>query len=498
MGFRPSGGLDAIMLAPTRDLVAELNARARAHRLDHTPAASEVSLADGNQASVGDVIITRSNDRRLRLTATDWVKNGDRWTITHVGRHGDLTVRHTRSQLTVRLPADYVRESTGLGYATTIHSAQGVSADTMHGLLTGQESRQQLYTMLTRGRVANHLYLQVVGDGDPHTIIRPETIAPRTPTETLQQILARDDAPTSATTLLRELSDPAARLFEAVQRYTDGLHVAAEQLVGPQIVQMLDSQADQIVPELTSEPSWPTLRAHLLALAAETGEHPLLHLQTAAAGRELQTAGDMAAVLDWRLPEPAPTDPGPLPWLPGIPAALHDHPVWGEYLAKRSQLVIGLADQVRDCASQNSKQPVWAPPGSHPTAALLGEVEVWRAAVGVDPQDRRPTGAGQLQAAAALWQHHLDRDVALCSQRLGADVGKRQIGGPSRDHQREDRHRMPSNTRCSSECPARAPLVSASVSSRDLGDQRWRPAPSKWRAERARRAYTTACGSARP
>ena len=43
-------------------------------------------LADGNRASVGDVIITRSNDRRLRLTATDWVKNGDRWTITRIGQ----------------------------------------------------------------------------------------------------------------------------------------------------------------------------------------------------------------------------------------------------------------------------------------------------------------------------------------------------------------------------------------------------------------------------
>jgi conjugative relaxase-like TrwC/TraI family protein len=438
-----ASGLDAIMVAPTRDLVAELNARARAHRLDHTPAASEVSLADGNRASVGDVIITRRNDRRLRLTATDWVKNGDRWTVTHVSKHGDLTVRHTRSHLTVRLPADYVRESTGLGYATTIHAAQGVTADTMHGMLTGLESRQQLYTMLTRGRVANHLYLQVVGDGDPHTINRPETVAPRTPTETLQQILARDEAPTSASTLLRELSEPAARLFEAVQRYTDGLHVAAEQLIGPRIVQVLDGQADRIVPELTSEPSWPTLRAHLLALAAETGEHPLLHLQTAAAGRDLQTAGDVGAVLDWRLPETAPTDPGPLPWLPGIPEALHDHPVWGEYLAKRSQLVIGLADRVRDCASQDSEQPVWAPPGSHPSVALIGEVEVWRAAVGVDPQDRQPTGAGQLQAASTLWQQNLDREVALCSHRLGADVGKRQIGGSSLDHQREDRHRMP-------------------------------------------------------
>jgi conjugative relaxase-like TrwC/TraI family protein len=323
-----AAGLDAIMIAPTRNLVAELNTRARAHRLNHTPAASEVSLADGNRASVGDVIITRRNDRRLRLTPTDWVKNGDRWTITRIGRNGDLTVRHNRSELTVRLPVDYVRPSTGLGYASTIHSAQGVSADTMHGLLTGQEFRQLLYTMLTRGRAANHLYLQVVGDGDPHTLIRPDTISPRTPTETLQQILGRDETPVSASTLLREFNDPAARLFQAVQCYTDGLHVAAEQLLGPQTVAELD-QADQYLPGLTTEPGWPTLRAHLLALAAETGEHPLRHLHAAATGRELHAAGDMAAVLDWRLPEPTPTDPGPLPWLPGIPPTLQDHPVWG-------------------------------------------------------------------------------------------------------------------------------------------------------------------------
>jgi hypothetical protein len=72
--------------------------------------------------------------------------------------------------------------------------------------------------MLTRGRHANHLYLQVVGDGDPHSIIRPDTIALHTPTETLQQILARDEAPVSASSLLREFNNPAARLFQAVQR----------------------------------------------------------------------------------------------------------------------------------------------------------------------------------------------------------------------------------------------------------------------------------------
>jgi hypothetical protein len=221
----------------------------------------------------------------------------------------------------------------------------------MHGLLTGQESRQQLYTMLTRGRHANHLYLQVVGDGDPHTLIRPDTISPRTPTETLLQILGRDETPVSASTVLRELNDPEARLFQAVQRYTDGLHVAAEQLVGPQTVAELDI-ADQYIPGLTTEPAWPTLRAHPLALAAEAGKHPLRHLLTAAFGRDLRTAGDMAAVLYWRLTALTPTDPGPLPWLPGIPETLRSHPGWGQYGGPPTASIPKIYDQPEELSSK--------------------------------------------------------------------------------------------------------------------------------------------------
>jgi hypothetical protein len=440
-----AGGLDAIMLAPTRQLVADLNRRARTHRLDGAPAGREVRLADGNQASVGDVIITRSNDRRLRLSATDWVKNGDRWTITHISRHGDLAVRHTRSHLTARLPAHYVGESAGLGYATTVHAAQGVTADTMHGLATGQESRQQLYTMLTRGRRSNHLYLQVVGDGDPHTIIRPETITPRTPTEMLEQILARDQAPTSAGTLLRRVSDPAARLYEAVQRYTDALHAAAEQIVGPHRVAMLDSRADQVVPDVTNEPAWPTLRANLLALGAETGDHPLLHLYRAALGCDLSTAEDMTAVLNWRLPEPAPTQiRAPLVWLPGIPQPINDHPDWGQYLAQRSDLIANLAQHIQHRAGPDGIQPVWAPPGTHLDVGLIGEVAVWRAANGIDPHDRRPSGPAQLQTLPALWQRDLDRRIQHTDKTFDNSVHEERAASKTFKGLRpEDRHHSP-------------------------------------------------------
>ena len=216
----------------------------------------------------------------------------------------------------------------------------------MHGLVTGEESRQQLYTMLTRGRIANHLYLQVVGDGDPHSLIRPETIHPSTATDLLEQILARDGTARSATTLQRDQHHPAARLADAAGRYVDALHVAAEDLAGREVVAALDVAAEQMVPGLIDEPAWPILRAHLLLLAAH-GTDPVAQLATVAASRELSSADDRAAVLDWRLDDTGHRNaaPGTLPWLPGIPTQLGDHPMWRNYLAARSDLVRTLANQ---------------------------------------------------------------------------------------------------------------------------------------------------------
>jgi hypothetical protein len=225
-----------------------------------------------------------------------------------------------------------------------------------------------------------------------------------------------------------------------VQRYTDGLHVAAEQLVGPQTVAELD-EADHYLPGLTTEPAWPTLRAHLLALAAETGKHPIRHMMTAAFGRDLSSAGDMAAVLYWRLPALALGDTGPLPWLPGMPPTLHDHPVWGDYLAKRSQLVADLAGQVQDHACQSDAEPIWIPPGSHPNPALIGEVAVWRAANGINPQDPRPTGGGgQLDTSATLWKQRLDRHIARATD-LRADARANEAGHTALRRWHDDRQR---------------------------------------------------------
>ena len=109
--------------------------------------------------------------------------------------------------------------------------------------------------MLTRGKSANHLYLQVVGDGDPHSVIWPESVRPSTPTDLLEQMLARDDAARSATTLQRDEHDPAARLGEATRRYVDALHLAAEDLASAQDVAALENAAEKAVAGLTDEPA---------------------------------------------------------------------------------------------------------------------------------------------------------------------------------------------------------------------------------------------------
>jgi hypothetical protein len=160
----------------------------------------------------------------------------------------------------------------------------------------------------------------------------------------------------------------------------------------------------------------------------------------------------MAAVLDWRLTALTPHHLGPLPWLPGIPEAVHAHPVWGDYMAKRFHLVADLADQVHDHACQGDTPTAWAPPGSRPSTALIGEIAVWQAANGIDPQDPRPTGGQHHEAAADLWKQQLDRGLACATEpprNTHVDQGQ-----PARQAQRSAYHIQYSNPNAQPDRPS--------------------------------------------
>ncbi|WP_448642935.1 MobF family relaxase [Geodermatophilus sp. URMC 63] len=409
-----AAGKDALLLAATRAVVARLNQRARADRLAHSPGppGPEVVLADGTRASASDAVITRRNDRTLPLGVTDWVKNGDRFTVQTVNDDGALDVVHPGTKRRLTLPATYVREHVQLGYAATVHGAQGVTADTCHTVLTGAESRRLLYVALSRGRSANHLYLATVGDGDPHSIITPAAVHPPTATDLLMAMLARDDDQTSATGARRALADPAGQLHTAAVRYTDALRFAAEHRLRPAPGEKLENAAEILRPGLTSAPAWPALRGHL-ALLALAGTDPIAALARAAELRELDSAADPAAVLDWRLPATGP--PGPLPWLPAIPAALADDPHWGPYLAARATHLTDCAARVAATAATMTPAtaPGWARSLLAGQASLRADLAVWRAALGIPAEDRRPTGPPRFPTAERQHQAWLDQALAV-------------------------------------------------------------------------------------
>ncbi|MAT04950.1 MAG: hypothetical protein CL424_07905, partial [Acidimicrobiaceae bacterium] len=94
------------------------------------------------------------NDRRLRTTTGDSIRNRHRWTVTHTSDDG-VTVTRLGGHGTITLPTDYVRLHVELAYATTEHGAQGDTADRSITLATNATSGRNLYVGMTRGRTNN-------------------------------------------------------------------------------------------------------------------------------------------------------------------------------------------------------------------------------------------------------------------------------------------------------------------------------------------------------
>ena len=108
----------------------------------------------GGAVMVGDVVATRHNDRRLRTTTGDSIRNRHRWTVTHTS-HDGVTVTRLGGHGTITLPTDYVHRYVELAYATTEHGAQGDTANRSITLATNATSGRNLYVGMTRGRTDN-------------------------------------------------------------------------------------------------------------------------------------------------------------------------------------------------------------------------------------------------------------------------------------------------------------------------------------------------------
>ena len=98
--------------------------------------------------------------------------------------------------------------------------AQGITTDRVHTLVEPGMSRQELYVAMSRGRQANHVYVQVEDHLDADIERAPQA---RTTAETvLRSVLARDGAERSATQVMRDELAEADRQDALVREHRYG------------------------------------------------------------------------------------------------------------------------------------------------------------------------------------------------------------------------------------------------------------------------------------
>ena len=151
--------------------------------VEHGPA---IRIADGAEASTGDLIICRANDHHLEAGEPGrTLANGDILRIEAITRRGIMARRLLdpdpaagQRRFTDRAFRYTGYQSADLAYAITGHSAQGATVHTGIALVTGSEDRQWLYPAMTRGTDANLAYVFTTPAGPPTR--SPAPAPPRT------------------------------------------------------------------------------------------------------------------------------------------------------------------------------------------------------------------------------------------------------------------------------------------------------------------------------
>lgn len=199
-------GRASVLISDSNEAVAAMNIRARSELIldGRVDAVHEVALHDRTRAAVGDTVITRCNDRRLRA-ARSWVRNGDRWTVVGMNRNGSVEVRRLgrRWGSATRLPAEYVKRHLELGYAITSHRSQGMTTDTAHVVVASGMTRENLYVAMTRGRESNTAYVAIDQPDVAHAGPRPGDDSDATAHSILDGVLQHVGAELSAHETLR-------------------------------------------------------------------------------------------------------------------------------------------------------------------------------------------------------------------------------------------------------------------------------------------------------
>jgi ATP-dependent exoDNAse (exonuclease V) alpha subunit len=174
-------GKDSLLVCDTWEMADALNRRLHDTLTTKGPVAT---AARDQRVRVGDLIVSRRNDAtqvlrrgtgQVRTDGADQVRNGNRWSVIAVDTETNrVAAERLTDHARVTFERDYLTEHVTLGYAVTVHSAQGVTTDTSHAVLAEGATQAMAYVAMSRGRDSNQAYLYTRDDteaehkhGDP-------------------------------------------------------------------------------------------------------------------------------------------------------------------------------------------------------------------------------------------------------------------------------------------------------------------------------------------
>lgn len=257
-------GLSTILIASDNATVAELNTRAQADLAasGNVDVEQTVTLRGEVTAGAGDLVLARRNDRSLRDETGAFIANGTRLTLTGINPDGSAVARNENTGGAVTLDPDYLASSTELGYATTAHRSQGVTVDSAHAVATSGLSRELFYVAMTRGREANHAYVDFRIDHEAHAPddwgLLTETPPAKDPVAVLEGVLKRESAERTAHEV-RDAQRAWANDLGRMVHELDYLHWAARSARTHDWVQHTYGDDPEALTRLTEAETWPEL-----------------------------------------------------------------------------------------------------------------------------------------------------------------------------------------------------------------------------------------------
>jgi hypothetical protein len=202
-------GRESLLLVSSNDAAARVSAALRAElvALGRVDEAGVPLGLQGTVAGVGDLVQARRNGWELLgwQGNTHAPINRTTYRVTALRPDGGLTVAPLlpaadgprRGEL-IQLPPGYVTEHLALGYASTVHAAQGRTVDTAHLVLGPGTSAGSAYVGLTRGRDTNTAWAILRALPEDAPVGQTVEVEPTTARAVLAEVLDADRAERSA------------------------------------------------------------------------------------------------------------------------------------------------------------------------------------------------------------------------------------------------------------------------------------------------------------